>query len=54
MDLNSSLNLDEMVIKYSIKINFAISTYYDNGILDWKGSAMRQIWTYDASWFALE
>jgi len=28
------------VIKYSIKINFAISTYYDSGILDWEGSVM--------------
>lgn len=46
MDFNSIVKPTEMVIKYSVKINFSISTYCDNVILDWEGSAMSEHYSY--------
>jgi len=39
MHFNSIFKPTEMVIKYSIKINFAISTHYDN--MPWIGRVVQ-------------
>lgn len=46
MDFNSTFKYTEMVIKYNVKINFSISTHYDNIILDRGGSGMSGNYSY--------